>query len=188
MRAAFIIVALLAASAALIYFKPVRALQEVNVTTVIDPDDYDPERTLTLVDYIDDFIDIPPGGVDWKMLGATGEKENSHTDETGFSYTYAQPIFADDVRALHNTEVTLKGFMFPLEGDEEQKLFLIGPFPISCPFHYHVGPALVVEVRADDRPVKFTYDPITIRGRMELIDDDPEFSTFYRIHDAREVK
>lgn len=146
------------------------------------------EETKTIADYIDDFLTIPPEAVDWKLLGKTGEIETTTEDETGFEYVYIKPDFPDAVKALDGQTVTMKGFMFPLEGEEKQALFLIGPFPVSCPFHYHVSPALVVEVRADDKPVAFTYDAITIKGRLELIEDDPEFSTFYRLWMTEQVE
>ena len=148
---------------------------------------YDSE-TMTIVDYIDEFIDIPAGAIDWKTLGETGETESTAKDEQGTEYTYVKPAFTPAVKALDGQIVTIKGYIFPLDGDEKQKQFLIGPFPVSCPFHYHVGPALIVEVNAAAHPVKFSYDPVIIRGRMEIVHDDPEFSTFYRLHDAQEIK
>jgi hypothetical protein len=79
-------------------------------------------------------------------------------------------------------------YMFPLNETEEQKLFLFGPFPLSCPFQYHVGPALVLEVHADKNPVTFDYEAITITGTLELVPDDPEYSVFYRLNNAKQVK
>ena len=77
--------------------------------------------------------------------------------------------------------------MFPLESEEAQKKFLLGPFPASCPFQYHVGPPLVIEVNAENNPVNFDYEPVTIQGTLKLVHDDPEFSTFYRLHEAVKV-
>ena len=39
--------------------------------------------------------------------------------------------------------------MFPLEQDEKQKLFLLGPFPVSCPYHPHISANLIIEVHAE---------------------------------------
>jgi len=36
--------------------------------------------------------------------------------------------------------------------------------------------------------VPFSYDPVTLTGRLELVEDDPELSTFYRLKDARLAK
>ena len=78
--------------------------------------------------------------------------------------------------------------MFPLEATHDQKLFLFGPFPVSCPFHYHVGPSLVLEVNAGESPVAFDYEPIVIAGTLHLVENDPEYSVFYRLKNARQVK
>ena len=78
--------------------------------------------------------------------------------------------------------------MFPLDETEGQKHFLFGPFPLSCPFQYHVGPSLVVEVHADKNPVFFDYEPVTIAGTLELVPEDREYSVFYRLKDAQEIK
>jgi len=77
--------------------------------------------------------------------------------------------------------------MFPLDVTEDQRLFLFGPFPMSCPYQYHVGPALVLEVHAQDHPVAFSYDPVQLTGTLELVPEDKEYSVFYRLKDARKV-
>ena len=50
-----------------------------------------------------------------------------------------------------------------------------------------MGPSLVIEVHADNHPVEFDYEPVTIKGTLELVSDDPEYSTFYRLTDAKQV-
>ena len=106
------------------------------------------EFTEPLTAYIDQFITLPPGALDWKILGTTEETQQPTRDENGVEYTYTKPVFPPAVKALDGKTVTVKGFMFPLEEDEAQGYFLIGPFPLSCPYHYHVGPALVIDQRA----------------------------------------
>lgn len=144
--------------------------------------------TRTLEDYIKDYVDIPKGALDWKVLGQTKEINVEGKTKDGMDYQYFKPEFTPDVKALDGKEITIKGFMFPLNSTDEQRLYLIGPFPVNCPYQYHVGPSLVVEVHADKNPVKFTYDPIIIKGRLELVTSDPEYSTFYRLQDAHLVK
>ena len=53
------------------------------------------------------------------------------------------------MKALDGKTVKIKGFMFPLDETEDQKHFLFGPFPLNCPFQYHVQSSLVMEVHAD---------------------------------------
>lgn len=151
----------------------------------VEPDE---EMVESLVEYIDKYVDVPAGALDWKILGQTEETQFPTKDDNGVEYTYTKPVFPPTVKALDGTEITIKGFMFPLEESEAQSHFLIGPFPVSCPYHYHVGPALVIEVKMGKGKIKFTEEPITIKGHLELVPDDPEFGTFYRLQNAAEVK
>ena len=141
-----------------------------------------------LTEYIDQFITLPPGALDWKLLGTTEETQQPTKDDNGVEYTYSKPVFPSAVQALNGKTVTIKGFMFPLEEDEAQGYFLIGPFPLSCPYHYHVGPSLVIEVKMTKGKIKFTEEPIMVQGTMELVPDDPEYGSFYRLQNAEEVK
>ena len=144
--------------------------------------------TRTLMDYIEDYVDLPEGATDWKILGTTKEINIETKTEDGYDLIYQKPDFSPEVKALEGQEITVKGYMFPLDETEEQKLFLFGPFPVSCPFHYHVGPSLVLEVHADSHPVAFDYEPVVITGTLELVPDDPEYSVFYRLNNAKQVK
>ena len=158
--------------------QPARAL-----TTVQNADGTDK----TIMDYIKDYVDIPAGATDWKVFGATKETEAHSKTPDGYDNLYSKPEFQPALKALDGKTVTVKGFMFPLDGTDLQKHFLFGPFPATCPFQYHVGPPLVIEVDAGTHPVKFSYDPVVITGTLELIPDDPDYSTFYKLHDARQV-
>ena len=144
--------------------------------------------TRTLEDYIKKYVDVPKGATDWKVFGQTKSINVEGKTKDGMDYQYFKPEFTPAVKALDGQQITVKGFMFPLNSTDKQHLYLIGPFPVNCPFQYHVGPSLVIEVHADKNPVKFTYDPITITGKLELVTKDPEFSTFYRLRDATLVK
>ncbi len=145
--------------------------------------------TRTIADYIKDYVDIPRGGTDWKVFGQTKEIPVEGKTPDGLDYGYTKPEFSDAVKALDGKDVILKGFMFPLDPEEKQHLFLFGPFPVSCPFHYHVGPSLVVEAHTPEKtPVEFSYDPLVLKGRLELVPKDEDNSVFYRLVDAQIVK
>lgn len=144
--------------------------------------------TRTIEDYIKDYVDIPEGATDWKVFGKTKEINITGRDKDGMDFQYYKPGFTPEVKALNGKEITIKGFMFPLNSTDKQSLYLIGPFPVNCPYQYHVGSSLVIEVHADKNPVKFTYDPITIKGTLELVSVDKDFSVFYRLNDAKQVK
>jgi hypothetical protein len=144
------------------------------------------ETTKTIMDYIEDYVDIPEGAVDWKTFGTTKEVMVKTKTEDGYDWEYYKPEFQEDLRKLDGQKIIVKGFMFPLDSTEAQKLFLFGPFPVSCPFQYHVGPSLVLEVHADDHPVTFNYDPVVLEGTLQLVNEDPENNTFYRLINARQ--
>lgn len=145
-------------------------------------DEMNGEKTKTIQDYIKDYVDVPKGALDWKVLGKTKEVSIEGRDKDGLDFGFTKPNFPPEVLALDGKEVTLKGFMFPLDPAEAQHMFLFGPFPATCPFQYHVGPALVIEVTTPkDKPVKYTEEPITVTGKLELVKEDPDNSTFYRM-------
>lgn len=144
--------------------------------------------TRDIGDYIKDYVDVPKGAVNWKTFGKTKEIDIKTKDKDGYDLEYQKPDFPPEVKALDGQTIKIKGFMFPLDATDSQKLFLFGPFPVICPFQYHVGPAMVIEAHADNHPVKFSYDPVILTGKLELVKEDPENSTFYRLQDAQEVK
>lgn len=163
--------------------------QTVTVTTDLGTETMvldSPNRTIA--DYIKDYVDVPDGAVDWKVFSTTKEINVEGKTKDGYDFQYFKPGFSALVKKLDGREITVKGFMFPLNETQKQKLFLFGPFPVSCPFHYHVSPSLVLEVHADKAPVKFSYDPVVLKGRLQLVNKDPENSTFYRLVDAEEIK
>lgn len=155
------------------------------------PEENSDGTTRTLADMANQYVDVPQGAISWKVFGQTKEiniktKRNVEGDIQDLEYT--KPAFSDAVKKLDGQMITVKGFMFPLDENSTQKTFLFGPFPMSCPYHYHVGPALVLEVHADKKPIKFGYDPITLTGKLELVPDDWENNTFYRLNEAHLAK
>lgn len=166
---------------ALLFFVPVSA-------HALTEEDGADAPTRGIEDYIKDYVDTPAGATDWKVFGKTKIVNIETRDSEGLDIQYYKPEFTQELKDLAGKKVIVKGFMFPLDETEDQKTFLFGPFPLNCPFQYHVQSNLVVEVHADKKPVPFTYDPVTLEGILELVPEDPENSTFYRLKDARAVK
>lgn len=135
-----------------------------------------------ILSQIPDFTETPEGGTPWEMFGETGSIEIEEIDENGFNITTVRPEFTEELRALDGQEILMQGYMFPLEQGERQGRFLFGPFPMSCPYHYHVGPSLVMDVKPQN-PLRFTFDPVNLKGRLELLEED-EWGVFYRLHEA----
>ncbi|OWW18881.1 DUF3299 domain-containing protein [Noviherbaspirillum denitrificans] len=95
------------------------------------------------------------------------------------------PEFAKEITALDNTEVKIQGFMMPLEPGEKQKHFLISLTPQSCSFCLPAGPEGVVEVKSKT-PVKYTFEPVVLSGKMTVLKDDP-MGLYYRLTEAAPV-
>lgn len=158
---------------------PARAIQKLEYS----------EETVTttyVVPFVNDYTKTPDGGIAWDVLAKTEEIPYEEPGEDGIDMAGVRPGFPDAVKALDGKVVTMQGFMFPLGPDEKQAQFLFGPFPMTCPYHYHVSPAMVIEV-AIDPPLPFTYDPVTLTGRLELVPRDDMFNVFYRLKDTRVI-
>ena len=145
------------------------------------------EQQNELLKYVDDFITLPKGGISWNIFGETGMKEYSFNDKDGDEYIGFRPVFSEKIRKLDSQVILVQGYMFPLEQDDEQSLFLLGPFPLSCPYHPHTQSNLLIEVHAK-KPVLFSYDAMNIKGELELVAKDDEYNMFYRLKNAELVK
>lgn len=138
-----------------------------------------------IVDQIPNFTDTPEGGVDWEIFSQTQEVAYDVVRD-GETWEGIKPEFSDAIKALDGKEVKMAGYMFPLDQTEEQTTFLFGPFPLSCPYHYHAPNSLTIEAHAKE-PIKFSYEQITVEGILELVPEDYEYNTFYRLKGARLV-
>jgi uncharacterized protein len=123
----------------------------------------------------------PNGAVSWAALASL---------ETSFRtiaplQTEMTVDVAPQIRALDGQEVKIAGFIYPLEGGETHRRFLLSAYPPSCPFCLPGGPAELVEVECAD-PVRFSYDPVTLAGRFSVLKDDPG-GLLYRLSEARAV-
>jgi len=135
--------------------------------------------------YPDDIqpLEVTGDAIPWKVFAKTKEKEECRTDKEGYDYCLVKPRYSSELKDLDGKEVTLMGFMFPLEQSDKQKNFLFGPYPLSCPFHYHTRPSQVVEVLAE-KPIPFSYDPITLKGRLSLRYNE-QTQVFYYLENAK---
>lgn len=132
-----------------------------------------------LTSQIPNFTTTPENGVDWKIFSKTKEiPYKIMRDE--IEWEGIKPEFPEELKKLNGKTVKMSGYMFPLDQTEDQKQFLFGPFPLSCPYHYHSPNSLTIEAHAD-KPLPFSYDQITIKGTLELVPEDYEYNTFYRL-------
>lgn len=96
------------------------------------------------------------------------------------------PKYTEEITALDQTDVKVQGFMMPLQPGQKQKHFLLTVTSASCPFCLPAGPEGVVEINSKT-PVKFTYAPMVMSGKMTVLKSD-SMGLYYRINDASLVQ
>jgi len=110
------------------------------------------------------------GAVPWELLGQV---------RTVRVKDRFLPEFPPAVARLNRQEVKVVGFMLPLQPGERQSHFLLTVTSQTCAFCVPAGPEGIVEVRTRT-PVKVTFDPLVVAGRLEVLSDDP-LGVYYRI-------
>ncbi len=82
------------------------------------------------------------------------------------------PVFGKEVKELDGTEITIKGYIIPVEGYKEQIYFVFSAFPYNmCYFCGGAGPESVMEVTSI-KPIKYTTEIVKLRGTLQLNSGD----------------
>jgi uncharacterized protein len=120
--------------------------------------------------------DLPElkGVVPWRVLGQVKSAQVGNK---------VVPEFAPEVRKLDKQDVRVQGYMIPIVAGETHDHFLLTMRPPHCPFCMSLGPEYIVEVKSRT-PIKHTYEPVVIAGRLDVLRDDP-FGLYYRLNEAR---
>ena len=120
----------------------------------------------------------------WKTLAKITYKKE-YDEFLGFKID--KPVFSEQIKALNGKEVTVKGFIIPVEGYKSHKEFILSAFPYSmCFFCGGAGPESVMEVKSLDA-IEYSAEAITIKGKLKLNTDDVN-QLMYSLSDARLVK
>jgi hypothetical protein len=93
-----------------------------------------------------------------------------------------EPVFPDNVKAIHQQTVKVQGFMMPLEAGLKQVHFLLSSVPTTCPYCVPAGPEGMLEVRTK-APVAYGLEPIVVEGKLQVLQDDA-MGLYYRMVDA----
>ncbi|HYE49401.1 MAG TPA: DUF3299 domain-containing protein [Azospirillaceae bacterium] len=120
---------------------------------------------------------IPRATLGWDLIADVREEQSMEKGKLRI-----KAVFGDKVKALEGKELTIGGFMIPLEQKEKSQHFLLSALAPSCPFCPPPGPADLVEVRTEE-PVAFTYDMVTLKGTLRISADD-ENGLYYRLEKA----
>jgi hypothetical protein len=94
------------------------------------------------------------------------------------------PQFSSGIAALDQKQVKVQGFMMPLQTGDKQTHFVLAAMPQTCAFCLPGGPEQMVEVKTV-KPVKYTFEPVVVSGKLTVLKDDPT-GVFYRLIDAAE--
>jgi hypothetical protein len=98
-----------------------------------------------------------------------------------------KPVFSEEIKALSGKEVTVRGFIIPIEGYKSHKEFIFSAFPYAnCFFCGGAGPESVMEVTAME-PVPYTAESITLKGKLALNSEDVN-KLMFSLSDAKMVK
>lgn len=120
----------------------------------------------------------------WKTLSKITYKKE-YDEMMGFKVDV--PIFSEDVEKLDGKEITIKGYIIPVEGYKSHTEFVFSAFPYNmCFFCGGAGPETVMEVVSSE-PVKFSTEAIQIKGKLHLNSTDIN-KLIYSLSDAVLVK
>jgi hypothetical protein len=130
------------------------------------------------------YAQTPPTENLWKTLQKiTYIKE--YDEFLGFKVD--KPVFSEAIKALEGKEVTVKGFIIPIEGYKGSKEFIFSAFPYAnCFFCGGAGPESVMEVTAIE-PINYTAESIVLKGKLVLNSKDVN-KLMFAITGAKQVK
>ncbi|HMQ47189.1 MAG TPA: hypothetical protein PKA00_06885 [Saprospiraceae bacterium] len=105
----------------------------------------------------------------WKSLSRVTFKKE-YNELMGFKVDV--PVFSEEIKKMEGKEVTIRGYIIPVEGYKSHKEFIFSAFPYNmCFFCGGAGPETVMEVTSD-QAIKYTTEPITLKGKLALNDSD----------------
>lgn len=120
----------------------------------------------------------------WKTLAKITYKKEF--DEI-LGFKIDKPVFSDKIKALEGKEITIKGYIIPVEGYKSHKEFILSAFPYNmCYFCGGAGPETVMEVESLD-PIAFQAESILMTGTLQLNADDIN-RLMFQLVDARLVE
>jgi len=112
----------------------------------------------------------------WQELSKTKIKVD---DKKGL-YSAVVPA---PVKALSGKEITINGFMLPLESKEKFTHFLLSKRTPTCPFCPPGEPNEIIDVHTVS-PVAYSEDIITLKGKFSLM-NDREMGLFFKLSGAK---
>lgn len=127
-------------------------------------------------------LKVEAGALSWEVFDTTKNIMTCKEDEEiGYEICEVTPEYSEEIKTYDSKEITIMGFMWPLtDSMDGQTNFLLGAYPLSCPFEYHAPPSQIVEVFSKT-PVHFSFDPVTVTGKFE-VRYNKETGVFYYLY------
>lgn len=124
-----------------------------------------------------------PIHVKWKTLSEITYRMRYFKKKQANMYS---PIFNDELKALHNKEVIIEGFVIPY--DEEGELVALSATTYtSCYFCGNASPATVISMHMKNKDDRFGLDDYKkFRGKLLLNYDDPD-QFYYILNNAEAI-
>jgi len=120
----------------------------------------------------------------WKTLAKITYKKE-YDEFLGFKID--RPVFSEEIKALNGKEITIKGYIIPVEGYKSHKEFILSAYPYSmCFFCGAAGPETVMEVEAIEA-VNYVAESIVLKGKLHLNDKDVN-KLMFSLSEAKLVK
>lgn len=124
------------------------------------------------------------GSNTWQTLAKITYKKE-YDELMGFKID--KPVFSDPIKKLEGKEITVKGYIIPVEGYKSHSEFIFSAFPYNmCFFCGGAGPETVMEVETID-PVKYQAEAIVLKGTLELNSEDIN-RLMFKLTNAKKVE
>lgn len=110
----------------------------------------------------------PAGGI-WDVLLKLSYKETYDRNAGEMNFF---PIFTPEIRSMDGKDVTVKGYILPMEANGE--VFLLSAYPAASCFYCNknAGPQSIMEIYPK-KPVPYEEGMVTLKGRLKLNYNDP---------------
>jgi len=115
-------------------------------------------------------------------------------DKMSYKITYKgsqkiyTPHYPAELKALENKVVDLPGYMVPLNSGRTHKTFMLSVLPVmQCMFCGSNGIPPMVEISMKGSAIKFSENPIKLRGKMVFTKDPLKGNAEIQIVDAQLV-
>lgn len=132
----------------------------------------------TLIGYVQGFAQ---NSDPWVTLREV--KWNHFYDET-LGFDVSQPVFGEDIQALDGKEITIQGYIVPVDTDGDYMVLSALPFN-NCFFCGNAGPETVMEIDlSKNKSLINKY--VTLRGKLDLNSQD-YLSLIYKLSNVELV-